>query len=196
VTLIELLVVMVMLLIVVAATLTVLQRTSRQESASQQYSAEIQDARAGLERMMRDIRGTTRVTSADSSYVRFVLQGTTNYVVQYECDIQQPGTQYTECTRVQAVLGANVDPATVSLPAGSTGIPIVLRVTNGSSVFAYQSSSGGTVITGAAAAENPTWVEATIKVPASGGLPSSLATIKHLTVLNSGAYLRNADLGA
>jgi type II secretory pathway pseudopilin PulG len=197
VTLVELLVVMALLMIVLAATLAVLQSTSRQETASQRYSAEIQDARAGLERLMHDLRQTTRVTSAGPSYVRFVLPGTTTYLVQYQCDIPQPNfAGYTQCTRVQAALAANVDPTSVALPAGSTGAPIVQRVENGTSVFTYQSTdSNGNVITGAAAGEAPTWVEATVRVPASGDAPAALAVMHHATVLNSGAYLRNTDLG-
>jgi Tfp pilus assembly protein PilV len=211
VTLLELLVAASLMLVVVSGALAVMLRTMRSENTSQQFSEEIQIAQSGLARMMRDVRQSTRIVQASATTIRFVVPGATDHVVQYECDVPQTGTTFTQCMRTKAVLGANVDPNSVSMPAATTGAPTVLRVTNGAitsgadpnAVFHYQApgqagiDSTGQPVDANGAPIPPTYVEARVSVPSAGknaGTP--LAEMSHTTVLSSGAYLRNADIGS
>jgi Tfp pilus assembly protein PilV len=211
VTLIELLVASGMLLLVLTGILSVLTRSLRTENAGRQFAHEIQDAQTGLARMAREIRQADSIVLASATTIRFVLPGATAYVVQYECDVPQTGTTFTQCMRTKAVLGANVDPNSVSMPAATTGAPTVLRVTNGAitsgadpnAVFHYQApgqagiDSTGQPVDANGAPIPPTYVEARVSVPSAGknaGTP--LAEMSHTTVLSSGAYLRNADIGS
>ncbi|MCW3065979.1 MAG: hypothetical protein JWN32_3151 [Solirubrobacterales bacterium] len=211
VSLVELLVTSGMMLLVVAAIVGVLSRSLRTENAGRQFAAEVQDAQVGLARMAREIRQANQVVLATANTVRFVLPGATDYVVQYECDVPQAGTTFTRCTRTAAVLGPNVDPNAVSVPAAATGAPTVLRLTNGAitsgadqnAVFHYQApgqagiDSTGQPVDANGAPIPPRYVEAKIIVPAAGrNAGTRLAEMSHTTVLSSGAYLRNADVGS
>jgi Tfp pilus assembly protein PilV len=211
VSLIELLVTSGMLLLVLTAIMGVLSRSLRTENAGRQFAQEVQDAQVGLARMVREIRQANQIVLATANTVRFVLPGPTDYVVQYECDVPQAGTTFSKCMRTRAVLGVNVDPSSVSVPAASSGAPTVLRVTNGAitngadqnAVFHYQApAQAGIDGTGQPVDANgapipPTYVEAKIMVPAAGSnAGTALAEMSHTTVLSSGAYLRNADVGS
>jgi type II secretory pathway pseudopilin PulG len=199
----ELLVSSAMLVFVIGAAMTLLIASMHGENTDRQFAQEIQDAQVGLARIMRDVSQANRIVLATTSTVRFVLPGATDYVVQYECDVAQPGTSFTQCTRVRAVLAANADPNAVTLPAASSGAPVVQRVTNGTTVFAYQApNQAGTDATGqpvdaAGVPLPPTYVEGKVVVPAAGmSAGTRLSQMSHTTVLSSGTYLRNADVGS
>jgi type II secretory pathway pseudopilin PulG len=211
--LIELLVVITMLIAVLGAAMTLLIGSIHSENAGRQYAGEIQDSQAGMSRMMQDVRQASRILLASANTVRFVLPGSiTDSVVQYECDVTMPGaTSYRECTRVSATLAPNADPNSVSLPAASTGIPLVLRLTNGAitdgtsanAVFHYSSPDAtgvdatGQPVDASGAPVPPTYVEGKAIVPAAGETAGThLAQLGHNTILWGGAYLRNADVGA
>jgi type II secretory pathway pseudopilin PulG len=199
----ELLVAAAMLVFVIGAAMTALVGSMRSESTGRQFAQEIQDAQAGLARIMREVSQANRIVVATASTVRFVLPGATDYVVQYQCDVPQPGTSFRQCTRVRAVLPPNSDPNSITMPAASSGAPIVQRVTNGTTVFAYQApnqagtDSAGQPVDANGAPIPPTYVDGKIAVPAAGtsaGTP--LSQMSHTTVLSSGTYLRNADVGS
>ena len=211
--LVELLVVISMLIAVLGAAMTLLIGALHSENAGRQYAGEIQDSQAGMSRMMQDIRQADRIVLATANTIRFVLPGSTSdSVVQYECDVTMPGaTSYQECTRVSATLPANADPNSITLPAASTGIPIVFRLTNGTitsgtnanAVFHYSSpdqagvDSTGQPVDASGAPVPPLYVEGKAIVPAAGETAGThLAQLSHNTVLSSGAYLRNADVGS
>jgi Tfp pilus assembly protein PilV len=211
VTLLEMLIASAMLLVVLTAVFAVMLRTMRSENTSQQFSQEIQTAETGLARMMREVRQSTRVVQASANTIRFVLPGTTDHVVQYECDVAQSGGTFRQCTRVQAVLAANADPNAVTMPAASTGIQLIQNLTNGTitagsdanAVFHYQApgqagiDAAGQPVDANGAPLAPTYVQGKIIVPAAGDLAGKrLAQMSHNTVLSSGAYLRSADIGS
>jgi Tfp pilus assembly protein PilW len=200
-TLIEILVASTMLLALLTGVLAVLISAMHSENTSQDFSQEIEDAQTGVARMLHDVRQADRVLIATRTTIRFVKAGSTETVTQYECDVPKTGTPFTRCTRVQAPLPAGQDPNAVSLPAATTGAPVVERVTNGSSVFSYTApgqagtDSAGQPVDSSGAPLAPTYVDAQIAVPSAGELAGSrLAQMTHTTVLSSGAYLRNADL--
>jgi hypothetical protein len=213
VTLIELLVVSSMLIAVIGAAMSLLIASMHSENAGRQYADEIQDSQAGMSRMMQEVRQASRILLASANTVRFVLPGSINdSVVQYECDLAMPGaTAFQECTRVAATLPPNADPNSISLAAGSTGVPVVLRLTNGSitsgtdadAVFHYSSpeqagvDATGQPIDASGAPLPPVYVEGKAIVPAAGETArTALAQMTHNTILRAGAYLRNADVGS
>jgi hypothetical protein len=101
----------------------------------------------------------------------------TSLLVQYECDIPQPGTSYRECVRVQAPVGGN-------LPSLSTGAVVVANLQNGTStnpVFSWGPDPNA-----------PYYMTATIQVPASGGNNIGLG---HSLVFSDGALMRNLNVG-
>jgi type II secretory pathway pseudopilin PulG len=210
-TLPELLISASVLLFVVGGAMGVLIASMHTENTDRQFSQEIQDAQVGLARMMREIRQTNRVVLASANTIRFVLPGATDYVVQYECDVAQAGTAFRQCTRVRAALPPNGDPNSVTLPAATTGAPILQRLTNGAitsgtdpnAVFHYSSpDQAGTDATGQPVDANgapvpPTYVQGQAIVPAAGvSAGTRLAQMAHTTALSSGAYLRNVDIGS
>jgi Tfp pilus assembly protein PilW len=199
--LIEMLLASAMFVALLTGVLAVLVSAMHSENTSQDFSQEIQEAQTGAARMLHDIRQADRVLLATGSTIRFVKAGAAETVVQYECDVPQAGTAFSECTRVQAALPAGADPDAVSLPRSATGALVIERVTNGASVFSYTApdqagtDSTGQPVDAGGAPLPPTYVEAQVAVPSAGALAGTrLAQMAHTTVLSSGAYLRNADL--
>ncbi|GAC1438152.1 MAG: hypothetical protein NVSMB51_13540 [Solirubrobacteraceae bacterium] len=178
--LIELLVVTAVLIVVVGATLALLDTGTRAENRDQEYAAEVAAAQVGLARMTREIRQASSVTSANPNSIDFfVTLGGQALHVFYECDFPNVGTAYNECLRTSVAAGG-------SLPAPSTGAPVIPRILNGTvadPVFSYAPNS-----------ISPTYADVKLKLPAAGELKSG--GLSHSTVLDSGGYLRNLDVGA
>lgn len=177
-TLVEMLVAIVLLIIVCSALLDALVSSQRVQSRDAEYAFAQQNARTGLDSMVRQIRQAYAVLSTTPNAIEFnVSLNGVNYHVYYECDVAQPNTSYRECMRLQA-------PAGVVLPALSTGAVAVTNLTNGTPadpVFAFTPD-----------AFSPTYVTATVKVPASGGTNGGLT---HSIVLSDGVLLRNQSVG-
>jgi hypothetical protein len=142
------------------------------------YAQSQDQARAGLDSMVAEIRQATAIIASGPNFVQMdvSLRGTA-YVVDYECDIGQAGTQYRECVRVQAPLGS-------SLPSLSTGKPVVTNLVNGTPTSAVFSWGPDPVA--------PYYMTATIAVPASGGASLGL---KHSLVFSDGGLMRNLNVG-
>lgn len=179
--LVELMVVSLILAVLLAATMTLLEAGTRAETRGQEFAAAIADAQAGLARMVREIRQASSVTATTPNSIDFVvtLAGAAQRVF-YECDIPRAGTPYDECVRLSAAAGA-------ALPALSTAVPMIPRIANGTAadpVFAYSPD-----------AIAPTYVDIKLELPAAGGLTGGRG-LGHNIVLDTGAYLRNLDVGA
>lgn len=179
--LIELLVVVALLLVVVGATLTLLVVGTRSANRDQAFSDEISATEAGLDRMAHEIRQATSVTATTANSIDFILTlGARPTRVFYECDIPVPGTSFNQCVRLSAPAGA-------ALPALSTGRVVAAQIANGTladPVFGF--SPNGIA---------PTYVDVKLEVPSSGSVAAGQG-LRHNTVLDSGAYLRNLDVGA
>jgi prepilin-type N-terminal cleavage/methylation domain-containing protein len=179
--LIELLVVVALLVVVLGATFTLLAVGTRTATRDQAFANEIADAEAGVGRMVHEIRQASSVTATTPNSIDFLVTiGGQARRVFYECDVARPASSYRECVRLSAAVGA-------SLPALSTGAPIVPRIANG--------TSADPVFTFSPNAIAPTFVQVTLKLPAAGDLAGGQG-LAHNTELHSGVYLRNLDVGA
>jgi type II secretory pathway pseudopilin PulG len=142
------------------------------------YAAAQDSARAGLDRMVAEIRQATAILASGPNFVEMnVSLGGTSLVVQYECDLGQAGTAYRECLRVQA-------PAGSSLPAMSTGRTMITNLIGGTTENPVFSWGPDPVA--------PYYMTATIAVPASGGNALGLT---HSIVFSDGALMRNLNVG-
>ncbi|MCA1690023.1 MAG: hypothetical protein LC720_06190, partial [Actinobacteria bacterium] len=178
---IELLVVVALLVVVLGATFTLLAVGTRTARRDQAFANEIADAEAGVGRMVHDIRQASSVTATTPNSIDFLVTiGGQARRVFYECDVARPAGSYQECVRLSAPAGA-------SLPALSTGTPIVPRIANGTltdPVFSFSPNAIG-----------PTFVQVTLKLPAADDLGAGQG-LAHNTELHAGVYLRNLDVGA
>lgn len=177
-TLVEILVVCLLLAVVIGAITTPLIVSANAGVADSNYSYAQEQARAGLDAMVSQIRQATSIlsTTPNSIEMYITLHGTA-LEVYYECDIAQSGTSYRECIRVQAAQGA-------TLPALTSGAVVLSNLTNATSsspVFTFYPTS-----------VSPYYMTATVDVPAShgahGGLTNSIA-------FSDGALMRNLDIG-
>jgi len=179
--LIELLIVTTLLIVVVGATFTLLEVGTRSAARNQEFALEISDSEAGLSRMVHEIRQASSVTATTPNSIDFLITtGGQSVRVFYECDVPRPSSSFRQCVRVSVAAGG-------TLPAISTGTVIVGRVANGTladPVFSFQPD-----------AIAPTYVDAKLELPAAGSLTGGRG-LSHSTVLDSGAYLRNLDVGA
>jgi prepilin-type N-terminal cleavage/methylation domain-containing protein len=175
-TLIEGLVASAIMLVILGATLAALQPSTKAENRDRQWALAVQDGQTGLARMMHEIRQAYSVLDTSPSSIDFLATlGGQQVRVLYACNVPQPGTSYNECVRLQTSVGG-------TLPALSTGAPIILRLQNatlGDPVFTYTPDG-----------IRPQYIDAKVDLPASGELSGSSA-YTHRIVLTSGAYLRN-----
>jgi type II secretory pathway pseudopilin PulG len=177
-TLIEMLVAAVAAVFVISATLAMLTSSQQVQARDSEWSLVLQEDRAGLSRMVRDLRQATEIveptTGSASSFIVFLATiGGKKWKVKYECGSTQTGTAYTECVRLAVEEGG-------SLPA--TGPRIARDLTNGSAVFTYSP----TVRTEAKV------VTAKLELPAKGTLKQAGSTgYAHKVVLEDAAFMRN-----
>jgi type II secretory pathway pseudopilin PulG len=176
-TLVELLISVVVLIVVLLATASVLTLTSRVAVREQNRAFAIGDVRVGLSRMTRELRQAQQVfaTSDTSMDVEVVIAGQPTRVL-YRCDWQPSAANYRQCIRA---VSTNLSQA----PDPSTGQLVVDRILNGTSA-----DPGDPVFTFTPDGTDPTYVEAKVVVPASGG---SSAGYNHNVTLDDGLYLRN-----
>jgi len=190
-TLIELLVSTVLGLVVFGAILGTLETSQQVQARDTEWALTMQEGRAGLARMAREIRQAYKIQKAEAGTIEFLAQiGTPKWKIKYECGVEQPGTTYHECVRkaVQGEAG--------TLP--STGAPIVRDVLNPTKVFCYSHGA-------AACTESPTATEraettvATLRVelPAKGTLKQAGSSgYSHSVVLENAAFIRNCNISA
>jgi prepilin-type N-terminal cleavage/methylation domain-containing protein len=175
-TLIELLVTMALGVILFGAMLTMLESSQQVQARDTEWALMLQEGRAGLARMAREIRQASKVEEAKPATILFLATiGGTEWQIKYECGVAQPGTTYDECVRFAAEKGK-------SLP--SSGSPIVRDVINGTEVFSYSPSTAA-----------PTVVTLKIELPAKGTLNlANSSSYKHNVVLENAAFMRNLYL--
>lgn len=164
-------------LVLLGATLAMVTSSQQAEARDSEWALTLQEDRAGLSRMVRDIRQATAVEEATAGSVKVLATiGAKSWTIKYECGVTQTGTSYTTCVRLAAEVGK-------ALP--STGPVVVKDVTNGSAVFSYSPSTAA-----------PTVVTAKIELPARGTLKQSgNSGYSHKVVLEDGAFIRNLYLG-
>jgi Tfp pilus assembly protein PilW len=176
-TFVELLVGMAAAVGVFGATLLLLQSSATVQTRDAEWALVLQEDRAGLQRMARDIRQATKVEEAKGGVIYFVARiGGKSMKVKYDCTVAQSGTTYTTCVRLAAEEGKG-------LP--SSGPSVVKDVTNGSAVFTYSPSSSA-----------PTIATMKIELPAKGVLKSTSGStgFSHKAVLENAAFMRNLYL--
>jgi type II secretory pathway pseudopilin PulG len=174
--LVELLVACAVAGIVFTATLVLLVSGQQIQARDSEWALTLQEGRAGLGRMLRDIRQASKVEEAKAGSILFLatISGK-SWTIKYECGVSQAGTAYTECVRFAAEEGK-------ALP--SSGSAIVRDVLNGSEVFSYSPSAAA-----------PTIARVKIEIPAKGTLkPATGSGYKHRVVLEDAAFMRNLDL--
>lgn len=175
-TLIELLVSTVLGLVVFGAILGTLETSQQVQARDTEWALTLQEGRAGLARMAREIRQASKVEKAEAGTIEFLatIAGSV-WQVKYECSVAQSGTSYDECVRFAAEVGK-------SLP--SSGTPITRDVINGTEVFAYSPSKA-----------SPTVVTLKIELPAKGTLKQAGSRgYSHNVVLENAAFMRNLEL--
>ncbi len=177
-TLIEMLIASVLAVVLLGAVLAALENSQRVQARDTEWALTLQEGRAGLARMAREIRQASKVEKAEASTILFMaaVSGKTKpWQIKYECSVAQSGTTYDECVRFAAEEGT-------SLP--TTGTPIVRDVTNGTAVFSYSPTS-----------VSPNIVTLKVEVPAKGTLKQAGSSgYSHNVVLEDAAFMRNLDL--
>jgi Tfp pilus assembly protein PilW len=176
-TLIEVLIVCLLTAVVVGAVATPMVVSAKNQKRSANYSYAQEQARAGLDMMVSQVRQATSILAStpNSIEMNVSLRGVA-LTVLYECDIPQTGTSYRECIRVQAAQGANLP----SLTSGEVVIRNLINGTTASPVFTLYPTS-----------VSPYYMTATLSVPASGGAAGGLTTS---VVFSDGALMRNLNV--
>jgi prepilin-type N-terminal cleavage/methylation domain-containing protein len=186
-TLIELIVVLALTTVVVGAMLTALFTSQQVQAGDAEWAQVMQEGRAGLSRMTREIRQASKVETHEAGTIEFLATiGSTEWKIKYECDVEQPGTgtsKYHECVRKA------VEKSTGTLP--STGTPTVRDVLDPTEVFKYFKGATET-----AEPEKMNVVTLRIALPASGTLKQANyhADEYKTVVLENAAYMRNCNI--
>jgi hypothetical protein len=176
VTLVEVLVASSVALILFTATMTLLESSTRIQARDTEWALTLEQDRAGLSRMIREIRAATKVEEAKASAIVFLAPiGGASWRIKYECVVVQAGTAYNECVRLAAEEGN-------ALP--TTGLTVASAILNGSEVFSYSPSSS-----------SPTLATVKLELPAQGTLKQAGGGLKHTVVLEDAALMRNLYLG-
>jgi type II secretory pathway pseudopilin PulG len=173
-TLIEVVISTALSLVVFAAILAILASSQRVQARDTELAMTMQEGRAGLGRMAREVRQATKVEEATASTI--VFWGTINgasWKIKYDCSVSESGTTYKQCVRYAAKESS-------TLP--STGTTIVREVRNGSEFFSYAPNTSA-----------PTVVTLKAELPSAGTLKMT-GGYAHSIVLENAAFLRNLDL--
>jgi hypothetical protein len=175
-TLLELLVASLTGVIVLTATFALLESSQLVQARDAEWALALQEDRAGLARMVRDIRQATKVEEANAGSIVFLATiGGKAWKVKYECGVSQSGTTLTQCERLAAEEGK---------PLPATGPLLARDMVNGSAVFSYSPNTTA-----------PTFVTAKIELPAKGTLKQAGSTgYGHKVVLEDSAFMRNLYL--
>ncbi len=174
-TLIELLVASAIAITVFAGTMVLLESSTQVQSRDAEWVLTMQQNRAGLARMIQEIRQATKVEEAKAGAIEFLARiGGKSLIIKYDCSVAETGTTFDECVRRAASEGE-------SLP--TAGTQVATAILNGSSVFSYTPSSTAATV-------------ATVKleVPAEGTLKQTGGAYTHKVVLENGAFMRNLYL--
>lgn len=188
-TLIEMLVALVMGLVVVGGATTLMISAVRKQPEQQQQAQSISTARYELERMTREIRNGTSVTSATASSVSFVARvrrtacgggvPTNPATPSIQCQIVYSCTA-TSCTRTERDVGKTT---------GGTATTIATGI-DSAEVFCFVPSANAdpTECGSAKSGTSPTYIGITLRVPN----PSERSDM----TISDGASLRGATLAS
>jgi type II secretory pathway component PulJ len=181
-TLIELLVASALSIVVFGAVLAMLESSQQVQARDTEWALTLQEDRAGLARMVRDIRQATKVEEAKPGAILFLATiGGKSWKIKYECNVSQSGTEYTQCLRLAAEEGK-------ALPG--TGPATVQDVVNGTEVFSYFK---GTTSTASTSEMNVATLK--VELPAKGTLKQAgNSGYGHKVVLEDAAFMRNLEL--
>ncbi len=178
-TLIELLIAAALAIVVFGAILAMLESSQQVQARDTEWALTMQEDRAGLSHMTRDIRQAYKVEEAKPNAILFLATiGGKNWKIKYECNVSQSGTEYSQCVRLAAEEGK-------TLP--TTGTAFVKDVVNGTAVFSYFK---GTETNTTA----PNVVTLKIELPAKGTLKQAGSSYSHTVVLENAAFIRNLYL--
>ncbi len=187
-TLIELVVVMALTTVVLGAMLTLLYNSQQVQAGDAEWAQVMQEGRAGLSRMTRELRQASRIEKAEANAVLFhATIGGKPLEIKYECAVAQTAS-LTTCARYAAEEGKG-------LP--SQGVTIVRDVVKGTEVFCYAQGAHECVRSPTAAElAKVTAVTLRIALPAAGTLKQAdYRADEHKTVvLENAAYMRNCNL--
>lgn len=175
-TLVELLVAAAMGIVVLGAVLTMMDSSQQIQARDAEWALTMQEGRAGLARMARDIRQATKVETAEGGKIVFLATiANKAWQIKYECGIAQSGTTYDQCVRYAAEQGK-------SLP--SSGVSTVNEILNPTTVFSYSPSTS-----------SPDLVTLKVELPAKGTLKQAGSHFynNHI-VLENASFMRNLDL--
>jgi Tfp pilus assembly protein PilX len=179
-TLVEVIVVLGLLVLVMGMLMSPIVVSQRIYTRDTNYAFAQQQAQTGLESMVSQIRAATSIISSGGYYVQMnVTIGGSALLVAYECDIDQTGTTYDECVRVQTTQGG-------TLPSMSTGKVVITNLQNSSG------SSPVPVFTWGPDPNAPYYMTATIRLPASGGVAKP--GLNHSLVFSDGTLMRNLNI--
>jgi prepilin-type N-terminal cleavage/methylation domain-containing protein len=173
-TLMELLTGMAISLVVGAAALTLVDIAAPQADRELQRQVAISEGRAGLERMLREIRNANAVNATSPTLIDVdTVTASGPQRVVYECNSAFQAVQYRQCVRYSGPVNGAV----------SGGLVVVERLINGTTsqpVFTYAPDN-----------IRPVVVKVQIVLPASGGPAPGYM---HRVVFRDAAFLRNLDL--
>jgi Tfp pilus assembly protein PilW len=170
-TLVETIVTMVAALVVLGVAVTLLNSGQRIQARDSEWALTMQQDRAGLARMVRDIREATKVNEAGAGSITFVI-ASQKLELKYECTSAQSGTAFTQCVRLSAEEGK---------PLPASGPVVAKDLLNGSSVFTYTPSSA-----------SPRAAIVKLEIPAQGTLKQAASRgYTHHVVLEDAAFIRN-----
>jgi prepilin-type N-terminal cleavage/methylation domain-containing protein len=173
-TLVELLTAMAISLVVGAAALTLVDIAAPQSDRELQREVAVGEGRAGLERMLREIRNADLVNATSPTLIDVntpTASGAQRVV--YQCNSAFQAVQYRQCVRYSGPVGGSV----------ANGQVVVERLINGTTsqpVFTYVPDR-----------IRPRLVRVQIVLPASGGPAPGYM---HRVVFRDAAFLRNLDL--
>ena len=173
-TLVELLMTMALSLLVASAALGLLEAARPATDRELMRQAAIGEGRAGLERMVREIRGADSVNSTSGTLMDFngqTLSGARRIV--YQCDDSSTVSGLRRCTRYEGAVGGTVSGAQL----------VIDRLINGTTsqpVFSFLPDR-----------IRPTEVKVSVVLPSRAESPVGY---NHRVSLYDTAFLRNVDL--
>jgi len=192
-TLIEVLVSAALSIIVLGGVLSVLEASQNAQSRDQEWALVIQEGRAGLERMVREMRQAYSIRNDSHSSIDFYATiGGTSWEISYDCEESQPGSEFRECVRRAATFIAGKAPSKEELTTASA-VPIIKDVLNGTKADendrVFEEFSPNAIA--------PDLVTVKLVLPASGTLKlADASTYTHKVILENGAYIRDMALEA
>lgn len=195
-TLIELLMASALGVIVFSAVLSALDTAQQTQSRDSEWAEVVQEGRAGLSRMVREIRQAYAVEEdSHSKIVFYATIGGKSWEISYNCETHESSTKYYQCVRQAAEFKEKKAPSSEEL-AKASATPIIKYVVNGTAgecektkECVFQEYTPNAIA--------PDLVTVKVVLPAAGTLKlADAAAYSHNIVLENGAYIRDMALGS